>query len=74
MKYKLLQTCGSFSFDKIKERCHRSCIDNVGMQEEMMIEAYWQAFTNCPGVRRHGYAANFVAITMSFWTCFLPET
>uniref|UniRef100_A0A2P2K7K6 Uncharacterized protein MANES_01G038700 n=1 Tax=Rhizophora mucronata TaxID=61149 RepID=A0A2P2K7K6_RHIMU len=24
-----------------------------------------QAFTNCAGVRRHGYAANFVAITMS---------
>lgn len=25
---------------------------------------YLQAFTNCPDVRRQGYAANFVAMTM----------
>lgn len=32
---------------------------------------YLQAFTNCPGVRRQGYAANFVAITIASRTpCF----
>lgn len=28
---------------------------------------YLQALTNWAGVRRHGYAANLVAITMSFF-------
>jgi len=35
------------------------------MKYQIDTNKYLQAFTNCPGVRRHGYAANFVAITMS---------
>lgn len=34
---------------------------------------YLQAFTNCPGVRRQGYAANLVAITMSLCTRLCPD-
>jgi hypothetical protein len=41
-------------------------------ENRIVRDVYLQAFTNSPGVRRHGYAANFVAITMSFHICF-PE-
>lgn len=35
---------------------------------------YLQAFTNCPDVRRQGYAANFVAMTMLSRTLDFPGT
>lgn len=42
-------------------------------QNIKVTKTYLQALTNCPGVRRQGYAANLVAITMSSCIRFCPE-
>lgn len=46
----------------------------IGIKRENKVRGtYLQALTNCPGVRRHGYAANLVAITMLSLTFSSPE-
>ena len=56
---KSVLTC-STSINFMKSRYTSTCPSawNLNQRE------YLQALTNCPGVRRQGYAANFVAMTM----------
>lgn len=44
-----------------------------GFDRMIGTNKYLQAFTNRPGVRRHGYAANLVAMTLSRWLPFCSK-
>lgn len=43
------------------------------VRNNRLTKSYLHAFTNCPDVKRHGYAANFVAMTMLSLSAFDPR-